>query len=403
MQKYTQQGGNHLFKNLYTVGDFSKTDRKQLLEHLFGKYTTADVNFDELAVKTEGFVIQDVIDFHNKTLFEVYKDRKKLTVMTKLKCMMSIFQRALKNTCVLSLQNVQLHSPGDKNFSDIGGLHDVKKILVESLLWPAQYPTVFANSPLRLQSGLLLYGPPGTGKTLLAAAAAKHCGLRLISIKGPELLSKYIGASEQAVRDVFQKAQGARPCILFFDEFDSLAPRRGYDNTGVTDRVVNQLLTQLDGIESLAGVCVLAATSRPDLLDPALLRPGRLDRQILCPLPDRTARLEILKALSKNLDLSSDVDFNLIASSTEGFSGADLQSVLYTAQLSTVDHLLDNSKDTSNYVISQITQKHLEDALSKTRPSLTRQERLRYEKIYAKFQGQASVEVFRPGTKATLA
>lgn len=144
---------------------------------------------------------------------------------------------------------------------------------------------------MRIQSGLLLYGPPGTGKTVLAAAAAKQCGLRLISVKGPELLSKYIGASEQSVRDVFEKAQSAKPCILFFDEFDSLAPRRGHDSTGVTDRVVNQILTQLDGVESLNGVCVLAATSKPELLDPALLRPGRLDKQIFCPLPDKVSFL----------------------------------------------------------------------------------------------------------------
>nr|CAH7747330.1 unnamed protein product [Callosobruchus chinensis] len=132
---------------------------------------------------------------------------------------------------------------------------------------------------------------------MLAEAAAKQCRLRIVTVKGPELLSKYIGASEQAVRDVFQKAQRAKPCILFFDEFDSLAPRRGHDNTGVTDRVVNQFLTQLDGIESLVGVCVIAATSRPDLLDPALLRPGRLDRQILCPLPNKVGK-QFLEASS---------------------------------------------------------------------------------------------------------
>ncbi|KAJ8952106.1 hypothetical protein NQ314_007599 [Rhamnusium bicolor] len=273
--------GSHLFKNLYSINDFTKEDRLQLLHYFFVKYNLVDVKFDDLSIKTEGFVVQDIVDFHNKTVFEAYKDQSDEDV---IKINIDHFEKALKNTCVLSLQNVQLHSSGNKDFSDIGGLHEVKNILVESLLWPAQ-------APLRLQSGLLLYGPPGTGKTLLAAAAAKQCGLRLISIKGPELLSKFIGASEQAVRDVFQKAQSARPCILFFDEFDSLAPRRGHDNTGVTDRVVNQLLTQLDGVESLSGVCVLAATSRPDLLDPALLRPGRLDRQILCPLPDKVRKV----------------------------------------------------------------------------------------------------------------
>nr|CAI5864555.1 unnamed protein product [Callosobruchus analis] len=141
---------------------------------------------------------------------------------------------------------------------------------------------------------------------MLAGAAAKECRLRIVTVKGPELLSKYIGASEQAVRDVFQKAQRAKPCILFFDEFDSLAPRRGHDNTGVTDRVVNQFLTQLDGIESLVGVCVIAATSRPDLLDPALLRPGRLDRQILCPLPNKVGKwiLEVPSMLDEHFRIT---------------------------------------------------------------------------------------------------
>ncbi|KAJ8920838.1 hypothetical protein NQ315_015630 [Exocentrus adspersus] len=393
--------GSHLFKNLYSISDLSKPDRIKLIKTFVEQNNLVDVNFDHLSIKTEGYVIQDVVDYCKKTIFEAHKDgcdTEKVTVRNEH------FERALKNVCVLSLQNVHLHSPGPKDFSDIGGLHDVKKIFIESLMWPAQYPNIFAKAPLRLQSGLLLYGPPGTGKTVLAAAAAKQCGLRLISIKGPELLSKYIGASEQAVRDIFQKAQSARPCILFFDEFDSLAPRRGHDNTGVTDRVVNQLLTQLDGVESLSGVCILAATSRPDLLDPALLRPGRLDRQILCPLPSKNDRLEILKALSKNLDMSADADLDVIATATKGYTGADLQSVLYSAQLSTIDDLLDDCKEPLLEVRkSKITQEHLEAALGKTRPSLPEQERRRYERIYAKFQGGTTVDEFRAGTRATLA
>lgn len=187
---------------------------------------------------------------------------------------------------------------------------------------------------------MLLYGAPGTGKTLLAGAVAKESGMNFISIKGPELLSKYIGASEQAVRDVFQRAQAAKPCILFFDEFDSLAPRRGHDSTGVTDRVVNQLLTQLDGVEGLQGVYVLAATSRPDLIDPALMRPGRLDKALYCPPPDQEARLEILQALTSSLALATDVDLEQIAITTESFTGADLKALLYNAQLEAIHNHL---------------------------------------------------------------
>uniref|UniRef100_A0A7N4V0G0 Peroxisomal ATPase PEX1 n=1 Tax=Sarcophilus harrisii TaxID=9305 RepID=A0A7N4V0G0_SARHA len=201
---------------------------------------------------------------------------------------------------------------------------------------PDQYPDLFSNLPIRQRTGILLYGPPGTGKTLIAGVIARESGMNFISIKGPELLSKYIGASEQAVRDIFIRAQAAKPCILFFDEFESIAPRRGHDNTGVTDRVVNQLLTQLDGVEGLEGVYVLAATSRPDLIDPALLRPGRLDKCVYCPPPDEVSRLEILKVLSGSLPLTDDVDLEHLASVTASFTGADLKALLYNAQLEAI-------------------------------------------------------------------
>ncbi|CAH1183321.1 unnamed protein product [Phaedon cochleariae] len=393
--------GNHLFKNVHSIGNFAKIDRVSVLKSFFKNDKCDGVNYEDLSIKTEGFVVQDLVDFYNKTIYESLKDASGVddsVIINKDHC-----EKALKNTCVISLENVSLHSPGENDFSNIGGLHDIKKVLMESLVWPVQYPGIFSNAPLRLQSGLLLYGPPGTGKTLLAAAAAKQFGLRLISVKGPELLSKYIGASEQAVRDIFQKAESVRPCILFFDEFDSLAPRRGHDNTGVTDRVVNQLLTQLDGVESLTGVCVLAATSRPDLLDPALLRPGRLDQQLHCPLPDEDSRFDILTVLSRKIDLAPDADLKVIAKETEYFSGADLKSLLYSAQLSTIDNLLEKNNVTSNDIGSKITHQHLREALAKTKPSLPVQERLKYERIYAKFQTGSTVEATKAGSRATLA
>ncbi|XP_013908117.1 PREDICTED: peroxisome biogenesis factor 1 [Thamnophis sirtalis] len=224
------------------------------------------------------------------------------------------------------------------------------------------YPELFANLPIRQRTGILLYGAPGTGKTLLAGVVAQESGMNFISIKGPELLSKYIGASEQAVRNIFIRAQAAKPCILFFDEFDSLAPRRGHDNTGVTDRVVNQLLTQLDGVEGLKGVYILAATSRPDLIDPALLRPGRLDKCLYCPPPDQASRYEILKALSHSLPLAHDVDFQYLAAKTEHFTGADLKALLYNAQLeavhanlnSTLPHEIGSSSDSDLSLSSMV-------------------------------------------------
>ena len=193
------------------------------------------------------------------------------------------------------------------SWSDIGGLESVKSTLKETLEMPNKYGKIFDKAPIKLRSGILLYGPPGCGKTLLASAVAKECGLSFISVKGPELLSKYIGSSEASVREVFGKAASASPCIIFFDEFEAIAPRRGGDSTGVTDRVVNQLLCHLDGVEGRNGVYVLAATSRPDLIDPALLRPGRFDKHLYCGFPNKHERLDILTCITNKINLGRDV------------------------------------------------------------------------------------------------
>ncbi|KAL8749899.1 MAG: hypothetical protein Q9184_006620, partial [Pyrenodesmia sp. 2 TL-2023] len=251
------------------------------------------------------------------------------------------FDHALKGFTPASLRNVTLQS-SDTTFDSIGGLKATRKVLLETLQYPTLYAPIFASCPLRLRSGLLLYGYPGCGKTLLASAVAGECGLNFISVKGPEILNKYIGASEKSVRDLFDRAESARPCVLFFDEFDSIAPKRGHDSTGVTDRVVNQLLTQMDGAEGLSGVYVLAATSRPDLIDPALLRPGRLDKSILCDLPNFDDRLDILTVISKKLHLdprlleSKQQGLYEVAQVTDGYSGADLQAVIYNAHLEAI-------------------------------------------------------------------
>ncbi|KAG9249898.1 P-loop containing nucleoside triphosphate hydrolase protein [Emericellopsis atlantica] len=255
------------------------------------------------------------------------------------------FDNALKGFTPASLRNVSLQS-STTTFKSIGGLQETRKILLETLQYPTKYAPIFAQCPLRLRSGLLLYGYPGCGKTLLASAVAGECGLNFISVKGPEILNKYIGASEKSVRDLFDRAQAAKPCVLFFDEFDSIAPKRGHDSTGVTDRVVNQLLTQMDGAEGLSGVYVLAATSRPDLIDPALLRPGRLDKSLLCDLPEVEDRLDILKALLQKVRLSDELvhsdDVLLdIAHQTEGYSGADLQALVSNSQLEAIHDVLD--------------------------------------------------------------
>jgi peroxin-1 len=310
-----------------------------------------DIDFLDLAGKTDGYMPGDLVLLvaraRNEALIRSVQDPLDASKAVTLGA--EDFENAIKGFTPASLRNVTLTS-STTTFSAIGGLHETRKMLLETLQYPTKYAPIFAQCPLRLRSGLLLYGFPGCGKTLLASAIAGECGLNFISVKGPEILNKYIGASEKSVRDLFERAQAARPCILFFDEFDSIAPKRGHDSTGVTDRVVNQLLTQMDGAEGLSGVYVLAATSRPDLIDPALLRPGRLDKSLLCDMPSHSDRLDIIRAVSTKLVMDAEVVARMdeIAARTEGFSGADLQAVVYNAHLEAVHDALGDHSGTAD-------------------------------------------------------
>ncbi|KAH7520809.1 hypothetical protein FEM48_Zijuj08G0185400 [Ziziphus jujuba var. spinosa] len=297
------------------------------------------------------------------------------------------FSRAMHDFLPVAMRDITKSASegGRSGWDDVGGLTDIQKSIREMIEFPSKFPNIFAQAPLRLRSNVLLYGPPGCGKTHIVGAAAAACSLRFISIKGPELLNKYIGASEQAVRDIFSKAAAAAPCLLFFDEFDSIAPKRGHDNTGVTDRVVNQFLTELDGVEVLTGVFVFAATSRPDLLDAALLRPGRLDRLLYCGFPSERERLDILTVLSRKLPLADDVDLAAVASITEGFSGADLQALLSDAQLAAVHELLGGSNKNEPGKNPVITNGLLKSTASKARPSVSKAEKERLDGIYRQF------------------
>jgi peroxin-1 len=316
-----------------------------------------DLDLLEIAGQTDGFMPGDLVLLLSRAKGEalIRTAKQPVDLVGGIKLCNADFQAALQDFKPASLRNVTLQS-STITFDSIGGLRATRKTLVETLQYPTSYAPIFAQCPLRLRSGLLLYGFPGCGKTLLASAVAGEFGLNFISVKGPEILNKYIGASEKSVRDLFEKAEAAKPCVLFFDEFDSIAPKRGHDSTGVTDRVVNQLLTQMDGAEGLTGVYVLAATSRPDLIDPALLRPGRLDKALLCGMPDYEDRLDILQALSKNLNISSSVlesegahrNLAEVARRTEGYAGADLQAVIYTAQLEAIHCVLGDHKGQTN-------------------------------------------------------
>lgn len=345
---------NHLFDETVNLLPPTKKQRREILEAVISSGTKVlasslpHLDLVDICSTTEGYLASDLktlveralqaatmrqlLELSNATVTDVEAGQLTLS--------QEDFKAAQDGYVPSSLRGVKLQS-SDVSWADIGGLNATRQALKETFEWPTKYAPIFANCPLRLRSGLLLYGFPGCGKTMLASAVAKECGLNFISVKGPEILNKYIGASEAGVRDLFERAQAAKPCILFFDEFDAIAPRRGHDNTGVTDRVVNQLLTQMDGAEKVEGVYVLAATSRPDLIDPALLRPGRLDKSLLCGMPEEDERHDILGAVAKKLDLAPEVDLSDWAKRTEDYSGADLQALLYNAHLNAIHEGID--------------------------------------------------------------
>ncbi|KAK9473109.1 P-loop containing nucleoside triphosphate hydrolase protein [Dipodascopsis tothii] len=327
----------HLFGCQAKLAPPDKAVRRQLLAEAvrrLGAVHSADLL--EIAAETEGCLAGDLVVLAGRAQHEAVIRGAGAGALTH-----ADFAAALRDFTPGSLRGVKLQK-SSVSWADIGGLRAAKQLLLETLEWPTKYAPIFKNSPLRLRSGVLLYGFPGCGKTFLASAVAHECGLNFISVKGPEILNKYIGASEQSVRDLFERAQAAKPCVLFFDEFDAIAPKRGHDSTGVTDRVVNQMLTQMDGVEGLDGVYVLAATSRPDLIDSALLRPGRIDKSLICDMPSRDDRLDILHTLTRDkMRVAAAIDLAALADRTAGFSGADLQALVYNAHLEAIHTVVD--------------------------------------------------------------
>jgi transitional endoplasmic reticulum ATPase len=248
------------------------------------------------------------------------------------------FRHALGVTNPSSLRETVVEIPNVK-WEDIGGLEETKKHLQEMILYPIDYPEKFSKFGMNPSKGVLFYGPPGCGKTLMAKAVATECSSNFISVKGPELLTMWFGESESNVREVFDKARASAPCVLFFDELDSIGVSRGHgqgDAGGAGDRVMNQLLTEMDGVGAKKNVFFIGATNRPEILDEALLRPGRLDQLIYIPLPDFPARKSIIQAITKKTPIAADVDFDVLAQITDGFSGADMTELCQRASKSAI-------------------------------------------------------------------
>ncbi len=360
-----------------------KKGRLEILQiHTRNMPLTNDVNLEKLASVTHGFVGADLeylckeaaMKALRRVLPELKLEEEKLPpdVLNKLQVNADDFENALKDITPSAMREVYLETP-DVKWSEIGGLENVKRELQEAVEWPLKYPELYKQMGYTMPKGILLYGPSGTGKTLLAKAVATESEANFISIRGPELLSKWVGESERGVREVFRRARQAAPCIIFFDEVDSLAPIRGMGGDSmVTERVVSQLLTELDGIQALTGVVVLAATNRIDMVDPALLRAGRFDKLIYVPLPDKTARKQILEIHARGKPLT-DVNLERVAEVTEGFSGADLAAIINTATSLSIQEFINkypNPEDAKKHVNEAlITSKHVEEAIKKVRSS----------------------------------
>jgi transitional endoplasmic reticulum ATPase len=294
--------------------------------------------------------------------------------LDKLVIMRGDFDQAIKDVMPSAMREVFLESP-DVSWSDIGGLDDVKRELQEAVEWPLKYPDLYSKIGHTVPKGILLHGASGTGKTLLAKAVATESEANFISIKGPELLSKWVGESERGIREVFRRARQASPCVIFFDEIDAIAPTRGGMEggggaaSGTSDRIVSQILTEMDGISELHGVVVLAATNRPDMVDTALMRPGRFDRIIVVPNPDSQTRKKIIKIHSEGKPMGPDIDLQRIADMTDGFSGADTSAVANTAVSLVLHEYLakyptpeEAAKHASE---AQVMMRHFEEAVKK--------------------------------------
>ncbi len=382
------------------IGVPDRDGRLEILQiHTRGMPLEKDVDLGVIANMSHGFVGADLqsvakeagIRALRKVLPEIDLTTENIPseILKKIIVTMDDFLSVIKEIEPSALREVFVEVP-DVNWEDIGGLKDVKQELQEAVEWPLKYHELFIHSDATPPKGILMYGPPGTGKTLMAKAAAHESEANFISIKGPELLSKWVGESEKGVREVFRKARQAAPCIVFFDEIDAIAPTRGSlgSDSHVTERVISQLLTEMDGLEVLSNVIIIAATNRPDIIDAALLRPGRFDRLLYVPPPDKEARMQILKIHTSKKPLADDVNIETVANQTEGYTGADIAALSSAAVMLALREHIDKYKDPKKAESAKneikVHMKNFEEAMKKIRP-LSKHEIDTYKNIAEQF------------------
>jgi transitional endoplasmic reticulum ATPase len=367
------------------IGVPDREGRSEVLQiHTRNMPKSDDFDLEHLAESTYGFVGADLAALAREAamralrryLPEIDLDRPIPTdVLEKMHVTMADFKEALKVIEPSALREFMVEVP-QTTWDDVGGLDDIKQMLKEAAEWPLKFPDAFVHMGIRPPRGVLLYGPPGTGKTLLARAVAHESGANFLSVKGPEVLSKWVGESEKAVREIFKKAKQAAPSIVFLDELDSIAPRRGaFEGSHVTESVVNQLLTSVDGLESMEGVVIIGATNRPDIIDPGLLRSGRFDRLLLVPPPDEKAMMEVLKVHTRTMPLAKDMDMDELVPMMKGYVGSDVEALCREAAMLALREDIKAKK---------VKMDHFRRALKQVRASVNDETIKYYEKLSEK-------------------
>lgn len=365
------------------IGIPDRNGRLEILQiHTRGMPLAEDVDLDWLADKTHGYSGADLSALTKeaamaalrRVLPDVDLEAEEIPreVLNRISVTRDDFKAALRDMQPSTMREVLIEKPNVR-WEDIGALEEAKQELKEAVEWPLKYGKVFEHMSAKPPKGILLYGPPGTGKTMLAKAVATESEANFIAVKGPEFLNKWVGESEKAVRETFRKARQASPCVIFMDEIDSIAPERGKGNggdDGVTERVISQMLTEMDGLESLNNVVVIAATNRPDIMDPALLRPGRFDKSILIGPPDEASRESIFGIHTKGKPLADDVDLKALAGKTEGCTGADIAAICNEAVMNAVRRLIAKGKEPTDEEIQacKVDNEDFDEALGKFGP-----------------------------------